>query len=369
MAKKLLFIFSCFFLSILFYSCDSDDNYISIEEPEIIEVPETSPVVFDITQVPYATLSEYNFFKGDIKNLNPVYGVLPYDLSSALFSDYAKKKRFIWMPSNVKANYNGDHEILNFAIGTILIKNFYYNNVLPNNETKIIETRLLINKADGWSFLNYIWNDAQTEALFDLSGGVVPTDWNEGTETKHVEYRIPSASQCHTCHKTGNTSIPIGPKPRNLNIAYNYGNGDINQLQKWADFGYLTENYPSNITTLPNWEDETISASLRARAYLDINCAHCHSEESHCAYRAIRFNFDATSNPDNLGICVTPDTAIGTDLTYIVESQNARNSVLFYRLNETEESLRMPLLGRTLRHIEGIQLVEAWINSLTIQCN
>ena len=369
MVKKLLFVFSCFFISTLFYSCDSDENYISIEEPEIIEAPETSPVVFDITQVPYATLSEYNFFEGDLKNLNPVYGVLPYNISSALFSDYAKKKRFIWMPSNEKANYNGDHEILNFPVGTILIKNFYYNNVLPNNETKIIETRLLINKADGWSFLNYIWNDAQTEATFNLSGGVVSTDWNEGIETKHVEYRIPSASQCHTCHKTGNTSIPIGPKPRNLNITYNYGNGDINQLQKWADFGYLAENYPSTIETLPNWEDETLSLNSRARAYLDINCAHCHSEESHCAYRPIRFNFDATSNPTNFGACVVPDDNFDSQLTHIVEPRDTRKSVLFYRLNETEESIRMPLLGRTLRHIEGLQLVEAWINSLTIQCN
>ena len=363
MVKRLLSVFYCFFLSTLFFSCGAEDNYVPNEEPE------TSPVVFDITQVPYASLSEYNFFEGAIKNLNPVYGVLPYDLSAALFTDYAKKKRFVWMPENSIANYNSDYDILNFPVGTILIKNFYYNNVLPNNETKLIETRLMINKAEGWIFANYVWNDTQTEADFDLSGGVVSIDWNEGTETNHVEYRIPSESQCHTCHKTGDTSIPIGPKPRNLNISYNYGNGDINQLQKWAEFGYLNENYPSNIETLPNWEDETQSLNSRARAYLDINCAHCHSEESHCAYRPMRFNFNATSNPENIGVCVVPDTDLQVGLTHIVAPQNSRNSVLFYRLNETEESVRMPLLGRSLRHTEGIQLVEEWINSLTIPCN
>jgi len=362
MANKVFYFVYTFFLCILFISCNADDNYVPMETTE------TSPVVFDITQVPYNTLSEYQFFEGTLNNLNPVYGVLPYDLSSTLFSDYAKKKRFIWMPENVKANYNGEHQILNFPIGTILIKNFYYNNVLPNNETKLIETRLMIHKAEGWIFANYIWNDAQTEAYFDLDGSVVDVTWSETTETKQVAYRIPSESQCHTCHKSGDTSIPIGPKPRNLNISKNYGTQTMNQLQKWVDFGYLNEN-PSNIETLPNWQDQSLSLNERARAYLDINCAHCHSEESHCAYRPVRFNFDATTNPENLGICVVPDTDLGVGLTHIVEPQNTRNSVLFYRINETEESIRMPLLGRTLKHVEGIELIEDWINALSIQCN
>ncbi|MDO6595790.1 hypothetical protein Q4512_02615 [Oceanihabitans sp. 2_MG-2023] len=363
MAKKVLSILSCFFLSILFYACDSDDNYVANEVPEI------SPVVFDITQVPYATLSEYNFFEGDIQNLNPVYGVLPYDLRSTLFSDYAKKKRFIWMPNDVKANYISDSDILDFPIGTVLIKNFYYNNVLPENKSKILETRLMIKKDDSWIFANYIWNDSQTEAVFDLSGSVVSMDWNENSITNHVEYRIPSESRCHTCHKTGDTSIPIGPKPRNLFLNYNYEDGSMNQLQKWAEFGYLNTNYPSNVEALPKWDDTTLSLDLRARAYLEINCAHCHSEESHCAYRPVRFNFNATSDPLNMGVCVVPDTDLGVGLTYIVEPRSTRNSVLFYRLNETEESVRMPLLARTLRHQEGIELIEEWINSLNINCN
>ena len=35
----------------------------------------------------------------------------------------------------------------------------------------------------------------------------------------------------------------------------------------------------------------------------------------------------------------------------------------------SEESVRMPLLGRTLVHEEGVQLFEEWINSLTPPCN
>ncbi|MFT5250903.1 MAG: hypothetical protein ACI93P_002646 [bacterium] len=67
-------------------SCSKDDGYIGLT-PEPV-----SPVVFNIDSIPYNNLSEYNFFEGNISDLNPVYGVLPYDLNSALFSDYASKK-------------------------------------------------------------------------------------------------------------------------------------------------------------------------------------------------------------------------------------------------------------------------------------
>jgi len=361
--KKLpLFLFSIICLAL--FSCASDDNYVPNPEPE-----QVSPVVFDIAQVPYQTLSEYNFFDGDMKDLDPVYGVLPYDLNSTLFSDYAKKKRFIWMPSDVKASYINDQDILDFPIGTVLIKNFYYNNVVPNNTTKVVETRLMILKEEGWEFANYVWNDDQDEAVFDLDGSITSLEWEESGTQKSVDYRIPAGAECHTCHKTGDTSIPIGPKPRNLNAIFNYGNESKNQLQKWAEFGYLNDNYPNNIETLPEWDDESLSLETRVRAYVEINCAHCHSEESHCAYRPVRFNFNATSDPINMGVCVEPDTDLNVGLSHIVAPQTSLRSVLYYRINATEESVRMPLLGRSLVHEEGRQLIEDWINSLQTTCN
>ena len=171
MLKKLpVLVITIAFLTL--HSCASDDNYTPIPQ-------ETSPVVFNIAEVPYPTLSEYNFFEGEIKDLEPVYGVLPYDLNSSLFSDYAKKKRFVWMPEDVNAEYVNAYSSLNFPVGAVLIKNFYYNNVQPSNSTRIIETRLLINKEEGWIFANYIWNDDQTEATFSLEGGLTDVEWIE----------------------------------------------------------------------------------------------------------------------------------------------------------------------------------------------
>lgn len=345
-------------------SCTNDDGYIVAEENVLI-----SPVVFNLDSVPYQNLSQYNFFEGEMSDLNPVYGVLPYDLNTPLFSDYAKKKRFIWMPSDLKANYVDDHDVLNFPVGTVLIKNFYYENVVPNNSKEVLETRLMIRKNEGWEFANYIWNEEQNEATFNLAGINKELEWIENGEQRSVNYRIPAGPECHTCHKTGEIPIPIGPKPRNLNKVYQYADGGMNQLNKLIEMGYLEDNLPSDIVSMPSWDDASATLDERVRSYLDVNCAHCHSEESHCAYRPIRFNYELTTDPVNLGVCVVPDTDLGQGHSHIVNPGNHPRSVLYYRINSTHEAVRMPLLGRTLIHDQGVQLVYDWIASLDSNCD
>ena len=343
--------------------CNDNDNCAS----GTVNVNVALSVNFNLQEIPYATLSEYNFFEGDIKNLDPVAGVVPYNLSSTLFTDYAHKKRFVWMPEGTKANYNSDFTPFDFPIGAVLIKNFYYDNVQPANATRIIETRLMYMTEDGWDFAKYVWNDEQTEATFTNSGSFTEVEWIENGVTYNANYRIPSRNECFTCHNKFGTPIPIGPKPQNMNRDLTYDDGTFNQLQKWIDIGYLEDNLPTSIVSTVDWEDETQDLNLRLRSYLDINCAHCHSEESYCEYRPMRFAFNENEDDTNKGVCVTPDTQIfGT--THIVVPGDIDASVLRFRVNSTEEQNRMPLLGRTLKHEEGVRLIEEWINSLSGEC-
>jgi len=370
MKKKYSCLLTFFLFLVILSSCKSDDDAIYI--PVTIPEPEQiSPVVFDISSVPYDTLSEYNFFEGELKNQTPVYGVLPYEPINSLFTDYAHKKRFVWMPSDVKATYVDDFKTLNFPTGTILIKTFYYNNVLPNNTTKIIETRLMIRKETEWIFANYIWNDGQTEAALDLTGGTIDIEWVEGSVPKSTSYRIPSEAECLVCHKVSNTPTPIGTKPQNLNSLFSFEDEEINQLEKWNSFGYIDNtNLPnaSQIETVVNWKDTSNSLDLRARSYLDINCAHCHVQNAHCSYRPIRLSFNETTTPENYGECVVPDENINNILTHVVSPTRPIRSVIYYRMNSTNEAVRMPLIGRTVIHDEGVSLMEDWINSLTTVC-
>ena len=346
--------------------CDSTGSYCGSANVQVT-VQSASPVRYVPEELPYDKLSDYNFFDGQLADLQPVFGVLPYEPISSLFSDYAHKARFIWMPNNSSAQYAGDHQVLDFPEGTILIKNFYYTNVLPSNSTQLIETRLMIRKDQQWVFANYIWNEAQDEAFFNLQGGPVEVTWLQNGVKRTVNYRIPTESQCFTCHKDYTDSTPIGLKPQNLNGNYNYAEGPRNQLTKFEEMGYLDSSYPSNINTVVDWQDSSASLNLRVRSYFDINCAHCHSDVKHCDYRPMRFAFEESADPVNLGVCVEPDTNI-PPFTKIVNPGDKETSVLHFRFSTTEEQYRMPLFGRTLVHDEALALVEEWIDSLTETC-
>jgi len=366
MKKQYLLVSLFILLVISFQSCsDQDDEYIL-----------ASPVVVDLTQVPYPKLSDYRFFEGDLKNQKPAQNVLPYEPASSLFTDYAHKKRFVWMPAGTMATYDSDVKVLNLPVGAALIKTFYYNNVqnvTPIGATRIIETRIMIRNVTGWIFAEYIWNNEQTEAFLDETGNgrYTEVEWkDENNITKSANYRIPSVQQCMTCHKQNELAIPIGIKPQNLNTNYAFGQGTKNQLIKWIEQGYLENNLPSNIVSTVNYNDISQPLDLRVRSYVDINCASCHQTNSHCDYRPMRFAFSETSNSANLGVCV--DTQDMNDfpsaLSKIVNPGNPNRSMMFYRLNTENESYRMPLLGRTIIHTEGVALIQEWINSLNA-CN
>lgn len=352
-----------------FYSCGSDDSYTEIPQPQPQPQPEQeSPVVMDINAVPYVKLSDYNFYEGDLKNMQPVYGVLPYDLNSALFTDYASKKRFVWMPKGVKATYSSDDKILDFPVGTVLIKNFYYEKMKPSNTQRIIETRLMIKKESGWIFANYVWNDEQTEAELNLNGSYTDITWDqEGTEMT-TSYRIPGEIECATCHKLDNKNIPIGVKPQNLNKIYTYSDGAKNQLSKWIEAGYLTNNLPSNIVSTVNWKDESLSLDLRARSYLDINCAHCHSPGTSCGYAPMDLSFSKTTDPVNLGVCVEPQDFVQGDYPYLISAGAPRRSLIYFRMKATDPSDMMPRIGRTVVDTKAIDLMWDWIGAMPQPC-
>ena len=374
MLKNYLLLF-CFVL--LSSACSQEESgYVTLDAAKN-GGSVSSPVKFDLTQVPFPKLSDYHFFVGELKNQTPAYAVLPYQPASSLFSDYAHKKRFVWLPKNTKASYNGDENVFEFPVGAVLIKTFYYDNVQPANTTKIIETRLLIRKADGWKLYDYIWNEQQTEAYLDTDGNgiFVPVTWIENGSTKSTTYKIPSQTECVTCHKininqtaNGEKETPIGPKPQNLNTLYNYGTTTKNQLEKWKQMGYINNTLPalSSIYSTVDWRDTSKSLALRARSYIDMNCAHCHRVGGHCDYVPQRFNF---SNTDTytLGICLPPLFQV-PDNPYVIHAGDADHSELIYRLNTNEGSEMMPIIGRTLIHDEGVQLVKDWINNMNTTC-
>lgn len=315
----------------------------------------------------YTNLSDWNFFKKPISNLEPIDGILPYDLNTPLFSDYAQKDRFVKFPSQKAAIYS-KNDVMSFPKGTILIKNFFYQNDLRylNSERKIIETRLLVYEEHGWIPVSYVWNDEQTEALRQISGLSLPVSWTDKNgKIQNISYAVPNQIQCKSCHELKGEIAPIGPTARQLNRKYQ--KEDINQLKKWEAVGLLS-NLPDidEWPIVPDWENPR-SGTLgeRARAWLDINCAHCHREHGPAKNTGLYLSY-TEKDLYRLGFN-KPPVAAGRGsggLHYDIVAGQPEKSILLYRINSVDPGIMMPEVGRKMIHTEGVALISDWIKSM-----
>lgn len=312
-------------------------------------------------------LSDWKLFSGRLANLQPAAGVVPYQLNTPLFSDYAEKSRFVKLPPNTSVQYQTE-TVLNFPEGTLLIKNFYYPAATDTSQRQLIETRLLINQSGNWIPLTYVWADDQSDAYLTLAGDEKEVEWKDAQQGTHqVRYVVPNQNQCKGCHNVNESVQPIGPSVRQLNGSYAYATGTENQLSYWHKHGMLAQLPPLNtIPATPVWNDpSTGSLDARGRAYLAINCAHCHRREGPAQTSGL-FLTELEKNPTAIGIYKTP-VAAGKGSggrSYDIVPGNAEQSILYYRMLVDSPGERMPELGRTGAHREGLALIRDWINQM-----
>ena len=347
-------------------------------------------------------LADYNLFQDpSVVTENPEAGGLEYDLSMPLFTDYASKYRFVFIPTGEQVNYS-EHEVLEFPVGSVLVKTFAMpeDTAFRGENELIIETRLLIHRQDGWKALPYYW-ETPTEAKLAITGKSINNmNTLHNGEELDFTYQVPKASSCTSCHaivpiltdsSDKRTAIfkPIGPKARFLNSEHDYQGSSINQLVYWQEQGVL-DGLPSDfslITQLDKFTDATDISALNeeelntaAKAYLDINCAHCHRsnlslEEDNYAGAAggsglnVEFNREYNEDTTKFGTCKVPVAGGHEDYPYDVIPQDSANSYLLFRMSTNEQRHRMPELGRATVHKEGVELIRSWIDNLaTASC-
>lgn len=289
------------------------------------------------------TLSEMNLFVGNLDDLEITPFAFEYNLNTTLFTDYAHKQRIIALPEGTSMAYDGDGLPV-FPDNTVIAKTFYYN--LDERDLSlgrtIIETRILIKLNGEWETGDYKWNDNQTEAFLDGAGSTLPIAWIDAAgNSNSTTYKIPSNTDCFTCHANNDNIIPIGPKLRSMNFEIN----GVNQLEQFINNQQLTGiNHSASVRVLPNWKDTALPIETRARAYMDINCAHCHIPGGTCAD-------DSTLN-------LAFET--GLEDSNILE----QTTLIDYRVSFYLEGLSMPLIGTTMRHTEGLDLIQEYMNTL-----
>ena len=287
-------------------------------------------------------LSKIGIFIDPISDLNPSDEYNLFELSSPLFSDYAEKLRLIKLPpgeqlTKIKSG------LPSFPNGTSLVKTFYYwNDKRDTSKGKqILETRFLVKRNNDWKVAAYQWNNEQTEAFLLTSGNDEPVNWiNENGEGKVTTYHIPSTKECVTCHQTSGKLLPLGPKLNNLNHQVIRNSVSINQLEHFQQLSLLSDFEVSEVDSLPNYKDKSNDIVARGRAYMEVNCSHCHSPGGFTP-EWIEFDF-------------RNDTPINE--TGMIENKSM--------IIENIENGTMPFTGTSIVDKEGIEMLVEFLNTL-----
>jgi uncharacterized repeat protein (TIGR03806 family) len=338
-----------------------------------LKVPVPDAVNTNISKFPLPSLSEYGFFDSPLADLHPREKVLPYEPITSLFTDYAFKKRFVWMPDGQVADIDEEGEVL-FPEGSVLIKHFYYpaDFSRENENWDLLETRLLVKSGEEWKAYSYVWNENDSDAFYNPVGDILSVSFiDKKGIAKSIDYAIPNKNQCKSCHNRDNVLKPLGPRVQNLDKEFTYPEGRKNQISKWQSEGFLDKKYKTNINHKPlaDWQDPSKSLEERSLAYLEVNCGHCHRENG-SAHTTGLFLLTMERDKKKWGICKTP-VAAGKGaghLQFGIQPGNPDASILLFRMKSEDPGVMMPELGRMIKHEEGIKLISDWIDSMPNSC-
>jgi len=260
---------------------------------------------------------------------------ISYSLRTPLFSDYADKDRVVLLAAGKRATYQ-EFAVFDFPVGTAIAKTFSFAG-------KRIETRVLVHEKTGWVGLPYVWKPDQSDAVLELVPDPVPLTHNGVA----FEYSVPNANQCKACHENAGVNKPIGPKARHL---------DPDAIER------LT-----GVAGAPAAPLDSLDA--KARAYLDINCAHCHNTKGPANTSGLVLTWGEI-DPTQMGVCKTP-VAAGQGsggLRFSIVPGRPDESILVHRMESTTPKVQMPELGRALVHREGVALIREWITAMKGGC-
>jgi uncharacterized repeat protein (TIGR03806 family) len=299
-------------------------------------------------------LSEFGFFNGSADKPNPV--LIPYTLKTPLFSDYAEKQRFVFLPLNKKVSVDKADGRMIFPDGTVLIKNFGYPDA--KGKLKVLETRLLIRLPDQWLALPYVWRPDGKDAELKLAGARIPVNTKLADGRKiNISYAVPNKNQCKECHSEADAVVPIGPRVGNMVIDGHVAHDKPLLSAIEGQFGGFA------------W-DTAVTSPLdqRARAYLAINCAHCHNAKGSASNSGLYLGRDV-NDPITLGLRKRPVAAgrAAGNFEFVIDPGHPERSILIHRLKSTDPGIAMPELGRATVHAEGLKLLEDWIRAMEPQ--
>jgi len=203
-----------------------------------------------------------------IKNQTPSEKLIPYEVNAPFWSDHAEKSRYFVLPTGKTLGYRkeGSWEV---PVGAILVKNF---KMKTRRRIRIFETRLIKRTQDGWESATYVWDKQGTDAELLTNG----KQFEFSARSRVNSWHAPSSSECASCHVDAADYV-LGLTTAQLNR--NSAGQESNQILEWAKQGLVSLPADLDLQTENRFcspYDEDVDLEMRARVWLDVNCAMCH---------------------------------------------------------------------------------------------
>ncbi len=319
------------------------------------------------------TLGETGVF-ADLTDLSPNPGLVAYDVNLPFWSDYGIKRRWLTIPDAIGTMTWSRDGLWTFPTGQVWVKHFDLELTRGNFSTKRrVETRLLVKTATGAYGVSYRWNDAQTDATLVPDEGVdIPFTINVGGTNTPQTWRIPSRSECLSCH-TPAAGHALSSNTRQLNLSGIMKAFAGHQITLLHSAGYFS-NTPESPNVLPRHlrPDELAAPpetgfplEARVRSYLDVNCAYCHKPGGTGA--PAQWDGRSTTPLDLTGLINGPATNNGGNPNHkLIVPDEPQFSVMLSRMAATNGYTRMPPIGSNLTDQPNVTLVTQWIESAAL---
>ncbi len=291
-------------------------------------------------------LSQTGLFADTARHV-PAAGVVPYRVNAEPWADGATAERLVALPGDSKLSVYKKTDI---QIGYIAGEwEFPADGVLAKTlllDGRRLETQILHFDVDTWKAYNYLWNDEQTDAV--LAGDVA-------SESKYgppgAKWHHASRTECILCHTTRVGTVHGFRIPQLTS-----------ELDRLDELGLFAEPLSDKRDVIPDPHDERLPLEARARAYLHVNCGHCHSRGGGgSSFFDARWTVP-TAQARLLGLRPTQG-AFGIAGAEIVAPGDPYRSVLYYRMCKLGRG-RMPQFGSQFVDPRGTRLIHDWIDSL-----
>ena len=320
-----------------------------------------------------ATLSATGIFE-DLRSLTPSDGVIEYGLNAGQSLGAVSVRRWLMLPGNGCDPDPAADRIAfapdgawTFPTGSVFVQNIELNQAASESGLpRRLETRVLVRHAQGGVYgATYRWNQAGTDAqlLTSPTSEFIEASPAAGSAGTHWHYL--SNQSCLACHNQ-NAGYVLGVNTRQLNRSIRLPGQMIasSQLATWSKLGMFQNELANRELTsaerLTEPSDSTADIDLRARSFLDVNCAACHRPGG--ARANFQAGFAATGKFDFANALPTQGD-FGIEQARVIAPGHPQRSMIYYRLAKLGPG-RMPFVGSQRLDIEALDLIRTWIEQL-----